>query len=51
MEITAGLGAGCETCKGTVGVEAGDLSEPAVRQKSHRLTTTDRKSKNINIKQ
>ena len=32
-------------CKGTVGAEAGDLSEPAVRQKSHRLTTTDRKSK------
>jgi len=38
-------------CKGTVGAEAGDLSEPAVRQKSHGLTTTDRKSKNINIKQ
>jgi len=32
-------------CKGTVGAEAGDLSEPPVRQKSHRLTTTDRKSK------
>jgi len=32
-------------CKGTVGVEVGDLLEPAACQKSHRLTTTDRKSK------
>ena len=31
-------------CKGTVGSEAGDLSEPAVRRKSHELMT-DRKSK------
>jgi len=31
-------------CKGTVGSEAGDLSEPAVRRKSHWLTRTDRKS-------
>ena len=27
------------TCKGTVGSEAGDLSEPAVRRKSHELMT------------
>ena len=26
-------------CKGTVGSEAGDLSEPAVRRKSHKLET------------
>ena len=26
-------------CKGTVGSEAGDLSEPVVRRKSHRLET------------
>ena len=26
-------------CKGTVGAEAGDLSEPAVRWKSHKLET------------
>jgi len=26
-------------CKGTVGSEAGDLSEPAVRRNSHRLKT------------
>ena len=26
-------------CKGTVGSEAGDLSEPAVRWKSHKLET------------
>jgi len=26
-------------CKGTVGSEAGDLSEPAVRRKSHELMT------------
>ena len=29
-----------EVCKGTVGSEAGDLSEPAVRRKSHKLNTT-----------
>ena len=28
-----------ENCKGTVGSEAGDLSEPAVRRKSHKLET------------
>ena len=33
--ITGGLPS---ECKGTVGSEAGDLLEPAVRRKSHRLT-------------
>jgi len=38
-------------CKGTVGSEAGDLSEPAVRQKSHKLETNWQEVQNVNIKQ
>ena len=38
-------------CKGTVGSEAGDLSEPAVRLKSHKLTTIWQEVQNVNIKQ
>ena len=39
------------TCKGTAGSEAGDLSEPAVRRKSHKLETNWQEVQNINIKQ
>jgi len=37
-------------CKGTVGLEAGDLSEPVVRRKSHELMTNWQEVQNINIK-
>ena len=37
-------------CKGTVGSEAGDLSEPAVRRKSHWLDENWQEVQNINIK-
>jgi len=33
------MGNSTPTCKGTVGSEAGDLPEPVVRLKSHKLTT------------